>query len=170
MKPKVQAILLADHVYKDEFTGKYIVSGIHNTYLLNPNAKPDRVPDDGSAAIPMDMHRAGAPYAYVNLTEFNGKFDFELRYLSLTKDQVLARLPFQMASYDPLKTIEFGAAVPSVPKVVDTIALELLCDGEVIGSIVEDNPEDWSEFEERRGPPRLVITFREIRTSHCHAE
>ena len=80
MKPKVQAILLADHVYKDEFTGKYIVSGIIDGCLFRPNP-PEPKPGD----IPLDMHRAGAPYVYVNLTEFNGRFDFEIRYLSLTQ-------------------------------------------------------------------------------------
>ena len=132
MKPRVQAILLADHVYKDEFTGKYIVSGIIDTYLFNPNPPP--APKNESGDIPLDMQRAGAPYVYVNLTEFNGKFDFELRYLSLKSDQVLAAFSFQMASYDPLKTVQFALAFPSVPKVEDTIALELLCEGEVIGS------------------------------------
>ena len=132
MKPKVQAILLADHVYKDEFTGKYIVSGIIDTYLFNPNPTPEpkRDPND----IPLDMQRAGAPYVYVNLTEFNGQFDFQLRYLSLATDQVIAAFSFQMASHDPLKTVQFALAFPSVPKVEDTIALELLCEGEVIGS------------------------------------
>jgi hypothetical protein len=130
MKPRVQAILLADHVYKDEFTGKYIVSGIHDTYLFNPNPPPEPKPGD----IPLDMQRAGAPYVYVNLTEFNGKFNFELRYLSLSQDRVIAAFSFEMTSYDPLKTVQFALAFPSVPKVEDTIALELLCDGEVIGS------------------------------------
>ncbi len=132
MKPKVQAILLADHVYKDEFTGKYIVSGIIDTYLFNPNPPP--TPKNESGDIPLDMQLAGAPYVYVNLTEFNGKFNFELRYLSLTQDQVIAAFAFEMTSYDPLKTVQFALAFPSVPKVEDTIALELLCDGEVIGS------------------------------------
>ncbi|MDX1928830.1 MAG: hypothetical protein SFV81_20030 [Pirellulaceae bacterium] len=31
-------------------------------------------------------------------------------------------------------TIQFALAFPMLPKVEDTIALELLCDGEVIGS------------------------------------
>lgn len=132
MKPRVQAILRADHVYKDEFTGKYIVSGIIDTYLFNPN--PAQLPKNESGDIPLDMQRAGAPYVYVNLTEFNGKFNFELRYLSLRNDEVLAAFSFQMASYDPLKTVQFALAFPSLPKIDDTLALELLCEGEVIGS------------------------------------
>lgn len=132
MKPRVQAILLADNVYKDVFTGKFVVAGIFNTCLFNPNSPPE--PKQGPNDVQLDMKRPGAPYVYVNLTEFNGKFKFELRYLSLTQEQVLAAYPFEMGSYDPLKTIEFAIAVPTVPKVEDTIALELLCDGEVIGS------------------------------------
>ncbi len=132
MKPKVQAILLADQVYKDEFTGKYIVSGIINTYVFNPNPPP--VVQHAPGDIPLDMQRAGAPHVYVNLTEFNGRFNFQLRYLSLKDDAVIAAYSFQMASNDPLKTVQFTVAFPSVPKVEDTIALELLCDGEVIGS------------------------------------
>ena len=34
-----------------------------------------------------------------------------------------------MTSYDPLKTVQFALAFPSVPKVEDTLALELLCAG-----------------------------------------
>ena len=60
MKPRVQAILLAGHVYKDEFTGKYIVSGIIDTYLFNPNPTPVQPPAPGD--IPLDMQRVGAPY------------------------------------------------------------------------------------------------------------
>ena len=139
MKPKVQAILLADHVYKDEFTGKYIVAGIIDGYLFRPDP-PAPKPGD----IPLDMNRTGAPYVYVNLTEFNGRFDFEIRYLSLTQNAVIAAYAFQMASDDPLKTIQFSLAFPTLPKVEDTIALELLCDGEVIGSqriVVSKMPE-----------------------------
>ena len=94
MKPRVQAILLADHVYKDEFTGKYIVSGIHDTYFFNPNPPP--APKNESGDIPLDMQRTGAPYVYVNLTEFNGKFNFELRYWSLKNDEVIAAFAFEM--------------------------------------------------------------------------
>ncbi len=110
MKPKVQAILLADHVYKDEFTGKYIVSGIIDTYLFNPNPTPEPAPGD----IHLDMQRVGAPYVYVNLTEFIGTFNFELRYLSLTQDEVIAAFSFQMTAYDPLKTVQFALAFPTV--------------------------------------------------------
>ena len=130
MKPKVQAILLADHVYKDEFTGKYIVAGIIDTYLFNPNPPPEPAPGD----IHLDMQRVGAPYVYVNLTEFVGTFNFELRYLSLTQDEVIASYSFQMTAYDPLKTVQFALAFPTVPKAEDVVALELLCEGEVIGS------------------------------------
>ena len=70
----------------------------------------------------------------MNLTEFVGAFNFELRYLSLTQDEVIAAFAFQMTSYDPLKTVQFALAFPTVPKAENVIALELLCDGDVIGS------------------------------------
>ena len=57
---------------------------------------------------------------------------------------MIAAYAFQMASDDPLKTIQFSLAFPTLPKVEDTIALELLCDGEVIGSqriVVSKMPE-----------------------------
>ncbi len=105
----------------------FLIRQIHDTYLFNPNPPPEPKPGD----IPLDMQRAGAPYDYVNLTEFNGKLNFELRYWSLKNDEVIASFSFEMTSYDPLKTVQFALAFPSVPKVEDTIALELLCKGEV---------------------------------------
>ncbi len=56
--------------------------------VFNPNPSP--VPKHAPGDIPLDMQRAGAPHVYVNLTEFNGRFNFQLRYLSLKDDAVIA--------------------------------------------------------------------------------
>ncbi len=117
-KPLLQALLLADHVYQDRATGKYIICGVFSELTFgSPKAQPA---DDASAAkhidVPLDRgHVSGSPWAYVSLTELNGEYNFELRYVDLADNAVLLQLKFGLRNSDPLQTAEIVIPLPLLP-------------------------------------------------------
>ena len=41
--PILQSLLLADHVYRDQSTGKHIICGVFSTIFFTPNAQPNQI-------------------------------------------------------------------------------------------------------------------------------
>jgi hypothetical protein len=141
VKPVLQAILLADHVYQDKVSGKMIVAGIFSTLNLIKNIRasdnqPDNQPNAGPHRIdPRDYIRAGSPSCYINLTSVRGTIPLELRYVDLADNSVLMSLNFTIPNNDPLKNVEINAPLPMLPVPhVGSYALELLTDNELVGS------------------------------------
>jgi hypothetical protein len=137
VKPKLQALLVADRIYTDKNTGKKIVAGIFNSLLFATDAKiPKEIEKDGvkQKLIPGGLD-PGSPYAYLSLTDIRGTQPFELRYVDLDDDQAIFRTEFQITDMDPLKTFELILPLPPLPtNKAGTFALELLCQDEPIGS------------------------------------
>ena len=146
MKPILQALLLADSVYKD-VTGKHIIAGTFNKMVFEKGgAKPVTVEINGEekSLIP-GGRQAGSPYAYISLTEIRGKIRCVLRYVNLKQNMVFFQTHFAIECPDPLQTVEAVLPMPMLPLVAGVHALELLCDDEPIGShriIVEETKED----------------------------
>lgn len=142
MKPVLQALLLADRIYRDT-TGKHIIAGTFNKlFVVKGAAKPKTVTIDGEEkqVIPGGM-QAGSPSAYISLTDIRGKIKCVLRYVDLEHNQALFQTQFSIKCDDPLQTVELVLPLPTLPHVVGVHALELLCDDEPIGShriIVEE--------------------------------
>ena len=149
MKPVLQALLLADHVYRDT-TGKHIVVGTFNKMVFaKGGAEPKKIEIGGEEkGIVRDVQQAGNPYAYISLTEIHGKIQCVLRYVNLGQDKVFFETRFTLECSDPLQTVELAVPMLRLPHVAGIHALELLCDDEPIGShrvIVEENKEDNDE-------------------------
>jgi hypothetical protein len=142
VKPVLQALLLADHVYRDA-TGKHIIAGTFNKLVFaKGGAKPKTVDISGEEKqlIPGGM-QTGSPYAYISLTEIRGKVQFVLRYVNLDQDKALFETGFSIECANPLQTVELVLPMPMLPHLAGVHALELLCDDEPIGShrvIVEE--------------------------------
>lgn len=158
--PVLQAMLLADQVYQDRDTGKYVICGIFSAIHFVPNKPPperSRPPgsgdvggggDDGgsegippqsapaTASVPITrLVRAGSPFAYISLTELLGTRRFELRYVDLDRNNVLFGTAFEVSCRDPLETIQITVPLPPLPIPHEGVfVLELLCDGEMLGS------------------------------------
>jgi hypothetical protein len=158
--PVLQAMLLADQVYQDRGTGKYVICGIFSAIHFVPKEPPkdkDRsagagAADGGSdggeadetsesspsapAPVPIArLVRAGSPFAYVSLTELQGTRKFELRYVDLEENNVLFGTTFEVSCRDPLETIQITVPLPPLPIPHEGVfVLELLCDGEMLGS------------------------------------
>ena len=85
---------------------------------------------------PAEVSRLGNPTAFVSLTDVHGPTDLELRYVDLADHGVLMMVKFRVLSDDPLKTVEAILPVPPLPTPHPGVyALELLCDGEPLGSL-----------------------------------
>ncbi len=140
MKPVLQALLVADHIYVDAITGKKIVCGIFHRILFTEN-QPDQVQGEGGESnlkmiqISPGGQRAGSPFCYISMTDVRGEQDFELRYVDLADDKALLQTKFRVTSKDPVQTVEIVLPLPAFPaSKPGTFALELLWNNEPLGS------------------------------------
>lgn len=131
LKPVLQALVLADHVYEDKATGKKIIAGTFNTLLIRRRQRAD-------AARPVmpAVQQAGSPYCYISLTDAAGEIPLSLRYVDLSNEQVLFEVKIQVKSDDRLATLELIAPLPTLPTPHEgTYTLELHCGDEPLGSL-----------------------------------
>ncbi|MCH7725800.1 MAG: hypothetical protein IH991_04865 [Planctomycetes bacterium] len=135
MKPVLQALLLADRVYRDT-TGKHIIAGTFNKLMFKPHgAEPKPIVKDGEERhVISGGMQAGSPTAYISLTEIRGTTKFELRYVNLERDQAIFRCEFTIKCDNPLETVEVIIPLLSLPPIAGTHALELLSNNELLGS------------------------------------
>ncbi len=136
MKPVLQALLIADHVYEDK-TGKKVIAGTFNRlWFKTGGMEPQKIEKDGETRhVLQSVLQTGSPYAYISLTDCRGTFECVLRYVYLDEDQALFECPFEVTCDDPLLTIEVVLPMPKLPVVKAGIyALELLCGDEPLGS------------------------------------
>lgn len=143
--PLLQAILVADHIYHDKGTGKYVVCGIFNVLYFKPqkpadgedqeDAEPESTDEGFTQRTLHDLVAAGSPFVYMNMTEVQGEKSFQLRYVDLSDNQVMFETAFRIKCDDPLQNVEIGLPLPRLPRPHEGVfALELLCDGQLLGS------------------------------------
>ena len=172
--PILQSLLLADHVYRDQTTGKHIICGVFSTIYFTPNPPPGAAPSGGGSASlapsgnggevkpagnsgsgglgnarpdggepvtkqqPIqNLMQAGSPYVYFSVTELKERKTFEVRYVDLHSNRSLFQAEVPIDCDDPLKTIEVSLPLPRLPLVAleeRSYALEVLCDGQLLGS------------------------------------
>lgn len=130
MKPVLQALVLAEHVFQDR-SGQMIIAGTFNGVVLrNPEVKRDK---DGN-----ELRRggeAGSPWAYISLTDVVNNTELELQFVSLTKNKVLFKTNLRIECHDRLATIEMRVPLPRLPIVESgTYAFEVVYNGEILGS------------------------------------
>lgn len=160
--PVLQALLVADQIYQDQATGKFVICGIFGTIFFVPHE--NEPPADGSGpsnpgagapgaqeappagpatpapGTPQQMPlnrfiRAGSPSAYISLTEIHGQRLFELRYVDLNQNNVLFTFEFKVDCRNPLETVQLTMPLPVLPVPNEGVfALELLCEGELLGA------------------------------------
>ncbi len=83
-----------------------------------------------------DVQKAGSPYAFISLTDVHGTVPLELRYRDLLTGAILFGISFQVASEDPLDTVEAVVPIPPLPTPhAGAFALELLTRGEPLGAL-----------------------------------
>lgn len=136
MKPVLQALLVADHVYQDHPSGKRIVAGIFDKLFLRKDVPAEVRNEDGKRQrVVIGGGDPGSPYAYISMTALRGKLRFVVRYVYLNDDKVLFQTDFGIACENPLETAQIVLALPKLPVIgVGAYALELLCDDEPLGA------------------------------------
>lgn len=145
MKPVLQALLLADHIYEDKATGKKIIAGTFNRLFTAkrshqpaseseqatgsgppPNHSPGPPPGQTHGQLPGQppaqgdasmLLRAGSPYAYISLTDVYSSLKLLLRYVDLEDNSILlqAEIGIEVHQPDPLKTMEMTVPLPPLP-------------------------------------------------------
>ncbi len=120
--PRVQALVLADHVYSDETSKKKVISGTFNA--MQAKSFPSHLPRP--------------TWAYISLTEIRNALDLELRYVDLTENTVLMKMGLRvsMEKYDPIVSLEMLVEIPPLPMPqAGAYLLELVHDEIGIGSM-----------------------------------
>jgi hypothetical protein len=134
--PIVRAILLADQVYQDVQSGKFIIAGTFDQIHLHelPGAH-------GSASL------------YVNLADFHGTHRLQVRLVRLEDGLEVCRsneMPIEQA--DRARHAEFSVPLPPLEfERAGPYAIELLWDGQLLGEcrvqVLLSDPDDF-EFDE----------------------
>ena len=133
--PVLQALLLAEHVYQDKTTDKWVICGVFCAVTIGKSQQIQK--SEGNEPIPIpaaQLRRAGSPWAFISLTEVQGLKKFDIRYVELFGNTVMFRTEFHVKSQDPLAVIQMALPFPPLPPKEGVFVVELLCDDELIGS------------------------------------
>ncbi len=139
-KPVLQAMVLADHVYQDRVTGKFVIAGtfgvigIQQRELGGVEAAPAGSEISGERRNITGIAHAGSPYLYVALTEVHGRVPLRLRYVNLADSGVIIEGEVELTSPDPVSVAEYAFQMPPLPVIVGSYSLDLLYEGELLGS------------------------------------
>lgn len=151
-KPVLQAMVLADHVYQDRMTGKFIIAGTFSAIIRQnpPNLQTDSA---GEILHPIPigaMASAGSPYLYLALVEVIGQVPLILKFIDLADASLLFEANIIVGSTDPLLVAEYVIPMPQLPIAKSgNFSLDLLHDNEILGSWrvfskIVDNPSNQS--------------------------
>ena len=136
MKPVLQALVLAEHIYEDK-TGKKIICGTFNAvkYSHASPVKEISAADGTNKKVIAGGTDGGSPWAYISLTDVWDNTDLELQFVSLRQNKAIFRTGLRVQCTDRLATVEIVVPLPRlfVPE-SGTYAFEVMCEGEVLGS------------------------------------
>ena len=136
VKPVLQALVLAEHVYEDK-SGKKIIAGTFNRlkFTRKPISKKVELPDGSDRTVVLGGIHSGSPFAYVSLTDVSNNTELLLQFVNLTKNEVLFGKKVFLNCKDRLATAELVFGLPPLPIAeTATYAFEVVCEGEILGS------------------------------------
>ena len=137
MKPVLQALVVADRVYRDGETGKSIIVGTFTQITTGVPVIATANDDEGRE---VEFYRGGmkpgSPWAYISLTEVRGRVPLHLRLVDYQTHEAIIQLSFVVECHNPLITLEFAIPLPELPVPgVGVYGIELTCaDGEPLGA------------------------------------
>ncbi len=137
MRPVLQAILLAERVYQ-EMTGKKIIAGTFNQVFMNRRGMlPTAHPTEPGKFVYQGGSDLGSPSVYLSLTDCVPEVEITLRFVNVSKNQVLIEFPFKVQCPDRLATVELIIPLPPLGLFVreaGTYTLDLIWQEELLGS------------------------------------
>lgn len=128
MPPKLHALLLSDHIYRDEGSGKYVIAGTF--HHVNVGAFPTTL--------------AKSVGVFVCVSGFEGDVDVNLDFVDAESGEALIRshsLGFRCD--DPTLPVEFAVEIPPLPLPrPGRYAMRLAANGTVLGEapVTVDGP------------------------------
>ncbi|MEI8371387.1 MAG: hypothetical protein WCJ35_00980 [Planctomycetota bacterium] len=137
MKPVLQALVLADRVYRDAVSGKRIIAGTFTSFWFSktPAHKEVTQPDGTKRRLLAGGLQAGSPWAYLSLTDVVDGTKLLLQFVNVGTQKQLFSTEVELKCTDRLATVEVELALPMLPiDAKGVYAFEVLCDGELLGS------------------------------------
>jgi hypothetical protein len=137
IRPTLQSMILADHIYVDATTGKKIICGTFNHLTV------DSFPSQSMIS----------KFALVALTDVHGSVSIVLKYIDLSTGETLVEMQgLEMEADDPLETVEVVVEITSLPMPhAGYYALEAHWNSDVLGILrisVEETPARSTESDE----------------------
>ena len=133
IRPVLQSLLVADHVYTDAGTGKKIIAGVFQQLFFYSKSSIEQASQ--LKHVQAGGYQSGSPFAYASLTDVLGEQKFELRYVCLRNEAVVFTIGFDLACHDRLQNVELSLPLPPLPTEPPGVyALELLWNSEPLGS------------------------------------
>lgn len=150
--PVLQALILAEKVWKTA-EGQHIIAGTFNSIILEKERIAQTVEDnDGRQLTLLRGGQAGAPYAYLSLTDVCDDTKLLLQFVSLSRNHVIVQTGVQIKSKNRLATVEIVIPLPMLPLPGPGVyAFEVVCEGELIGShkiVATERPQHEGEDEQ----------------------
>lgn len=153
--PTLQAMVLADKVYIDRATNKYLIIGTFGILKLRraatrdagePNTEPgSEISGPVHVRSESDVVNDGNPSLYLALQGIRCPTTLRLRYQRLDDETVRFEGRIEVDACDPVELVEVATHLPSLAGPPGRYSLDLLCDGALLGQwrltivIVEDN-------------------------------
>lgn len=138
VKPVLQALVLAERVYEIK-GGRHVIAGTFSGITLRKKKEPEKVTQpDGSVVEMTEGGGPGAPWAFISLTAVRDGTVLSLQFVSLNRNKVLFSSQFTVHCKNPLTTVEITGPLPNLGRVVKepgTYAFEVVCEGEILGSL-----------------------------------
>jgi hypothetical protein len=133
-KPIVQAMVLADRIYKDE-SGRMIIAGTFTRLLAIRGVQQGQPHSVGQRQL-MPYEDVGNPWLYLTISEVHKQAAFTLHVVRLADNQVCFEAQLEVTSSDPLVAVELALPLPKFPQAEEaTFAIELLHEGEILSAI-----------------------------------
>jgi len=141
MKPVLQALVVADHVYMD-VSGKKIIAGTFTKIQKRTVQLPEQaVPPDPNTGKPRMLMpggtEMGCPWFYLSLTDVVDGTELILQFVNRGKNEVLFATGLKIPSKDRLETIEIAAPLPPLGQMLTEsgeYSLDVVAEGEILGS------------------------------------
>ncbi len=159
MKPVLQALLLAEHVYEDKRTGGKIICGTVNK-LLRTKGSPFETSSapDGKRVKTVRGGGIGCLYVYLSLTEVHDGTELSLQLVDTVDNHVLMHTGINFEKAHPLDTAEAVLTLPPVSFLFadgrHNLSLDVVWNGEILGThrlVVEDAPEPQGDEHDTDG-------------------
>jgi hypothetical protein len=134
--PRIQSFLLADNVYQDHKSGKYVICGVFRGIKRFNPPQAKKVTDGNEKYANVVVRKdAGSPEIFLSITEIHGEQTLSLRLVRLSDSKSIVETSFSVKSSSPLHTRELSLPFPSLGIFEPGhYSIDLLCDEELIGS------------------------------------